>query len=232
MRPFARALLSWPPALAILLAAGVLPRAASAAPCAGFSDVQDTDITCSSIEWIRNRGVTVGCGGGMYCPGQVVSRASMALFLNRLGTALTPQLAFVEDSLGSIDIETAPMLCATDPVAAVGYPRQALVSASFGGLASGELGYALRPMLSSDGGSWSPLGTVAIRESVSGAAWTQSGVAWVASIPAGASVQFALDVGRESGSADFSQGRCQLVANVMNANPVAAAEPAQAARSR
>lgn len=38
---------------------------AFAAPCAGFVDVDDTNPNqsgfCSSIEWIYNRGVTVGC---------------------------------------------------------------------------------------------------------------------------------------------------------------------------
>lgn len=219
-------------ACALLLAAAVLPRPAAAAPCAGFSDVQDTDLICSSVQWMRNRAITLGCASGMYCPGQVVSRASMALFLNRLGSSLTPRLAFVEDSLGSIDIESAEVLCASAPVAAAGYARQALVSVSFGGLATGELGYAARPMLSSNDGAWSPLGSVPIRESVASAAWTQSGASWVAAIAPDTSVRFALAVSRESGGADFSQGRCQLVASVINADPVAAAELARATVAR
>lgn len=235
MRTFASATvpLPWWIMLAVALAIPLATRPASAAPCAGFPDVQDTDVTCASVEWIRNRSITLGCGGGMYCPSQVVSRASMALFLNRFGTALTPQLAFVENSLGSIDPDDPAVLCATAPVAAAGYTRQALVSASFGGLAAGEVGYAARPMVSTDGGnSWSPLGTIAIRESVAGVAWTQSGSAGVHAIPAGSSVRFALDVSRESGTAGFTQGRCQLVASVTNANPVPTADLAQALATR
>jgi hypothetical protein len=44
------------------------------------------DVPCSSsfAPWINElvrRGVTAGCGGGNYCPGNSVTRAQMAVFL-------------------------------------------------------------------------------------------------------------------------------------------------------
>jgi hypothetical protein len=44
------------------------------------------DVPCSSgfARWINElveRNITVGCGGGNYCPGDSVTRAQMAVFL-------------------------------------------------------------------------------------------------------------------------------------------------------
>jgi hypothetical protein len=44
------------------------------------------DVPCSSgfARWIEElvlRGITAGCGGGLYCPTQAVSRGQMAVFL-------------------------------------------------------------------------------------------------------------------------------------------------------
>jgi hypothetical protein len=45
-----------------------------------------TDVPCSSpfARWIEElvlRGITAGCGGGLYCPLLAVSRGQMAVFL-------------------------------------------------------------------------------------------------------------------------------------------------------
>lgn len=191
---------------------------AVALPCAGFTDVEDTDGFCAAVQWLRNRAVTNGCTTTTYCPTDPVSRAAMALFMNRLGTALTPQLAFAEASLGAVDPDAAPILCQTAPAAAATYPRQAMVSAAFGGLATADAGFSLRPQVSTDGANWTPLGTVAIGESIVGAAWGNAGVVGTLQIPAGQPVRFAVRVDRVSGGGDFSQARCQVMANIMNAN--------------
>jgi len=190
-----------------------------AAPCAGFTDVEDTASFCPAVEWLKNRNITQGCTASQYCPASGVTRASMALFLNRLGTALSPRLSFVEASLGSVDPDQQPTVCASSDVAAVGYPRQALVSVSFGGQSAGDLGYAARPMVSTNSGaSWTSLNAVTIRESVTGAAWTNAGATGIYAIPANQVVRFGLGVTRESGGSDFAQARCQVTASVVNAN--------------
>lgn len=205
--------------LALALGLGSAP--ALAAPCAGFNDVQDTDNFCSAVEWLKNRAITTGCGGNLYCPNDTVIRAHMALFLNRLGTALSPQLTFVENSYVGVDPDGSPQLCGTGDIAAAAHPRQALVSIAFGGLSVGDLGYSARPLVSTNGGgSWTSLNTVAIRESVTGSAWTNTAATGIYAIPASQSVRFAVGIARESGSAsaDFSQARCHLTASVLNAN--------------
>ena len=58
--------------------------------CAGFADVLPGDSFCNATEWLYNRAVTLGCALGSYCPSANVTRAQMALFMQRLGTALAP----------------------------------------------------------------------------------------------------------------------------------------------
>ena len=50
-----------------------------------FTDVPTTHRFHDDIDAIADAGVTLGCGGGKYCPDKVVTRAQMAAFLNRLG---------------------------------------------------------------------------------------------------------------------------------------------------
>jgi hypothetical protein len=61
-----------------------------AAPCAGFTDVTDTDPFCPNVAWIKSRGVTLGCTATLYCPDLAVSRLAMAAFLSRLGDVVLP----------------------------------------------------------------------------------------------------------------------------------------------
>lgn len=58
----------------------------SAAPFQGpptFFDVPPTHIFYSEITNIAMRGITLGCGGGNYCPDALVTRAQMAAFIMR-----------------------------------------------------------------------------------------------------------------------------------------------------
>jgi len=54
-----------------------------------FLDVPNTNTFHSDIDAIADVGVTLGCGGGNYCPDDFVTREQMAAFMNRLG-ALGP----------------------------------------------------------------------------------------------------------------------------------------------
>jgi S-layer homology domain len=55
---------------------------------------RSTDVPCASpfAPWIQElvaRGITSGCGGGLYCPSNVVTRGQMAVFLTKtFGLAL------------------------------------------------------------------------------------------------------------------------------------------------
>ncbi|MEJ2190632.1 MAG: S-layer homology domain-containing protein, partial [Acidobacteriota bacterium] len=48
-----------------------------------FSDIPPTDGACAAIHFIASRQITVGCGGGDYCPATMVDRWQMAVFLAR-----------------------------------------------------------------------------------------------------------------------------------------------------
>jgi trimeric autotransporter adhesin len=64
---------------------------ASADACAGFLDVEDADPFCTHVEWIRNRGITLGCTTDQYCPHSAVTRMQMAAFMHRLGNVTFQQ---------------------------------------------------------------------------------------------------------------------------------------------
>jgi hypothetical protein len=145
--------------LASLLACASGPPPAQAFPCAGFTDVQDTDAFCAAVDWIRNRGVTTGCGATLYCPSDRVTRAQMALFLHRLGSTMTPDVLHKQASLGPVTIPVGParvLLCSTDDYAVTGFPRMARLLGTFvasvgtvGEYQSVEVGWRY----SSDGGA-------------------------------------------------------------------------------
>ena len=62
-------------------------------PCAGhFADVPCPSGFADWIEQLAAEGVTSGCGSGLFCPAQIVTRAQMALFLlkTKEGASYTP----------------------------------------------------------------------------------------------------------------------------------------------
>src|SRR5689334_9023880 len=92
-----------------------VPWARATGPCAGFNDVDAASPFCPNVEWLKNRQITLGCGAGLYCPSNAVTRLAMAAFLNRLGTALTPVQLFVDSDPGAISLDVGPVLCQTQP---------------------------------------------------------------------------------------------------------------------
>ena len=50
-----------------------------------FVDVPNSNPFHNDIDAIADAGVTLGCGGGKYCPSDFVTREQMAAFMNRLG---------------------------------------------------------------------------------------------------------------------------------------------------
>ena len=110
--------------LGVSLATGT----AMAQTCGGFSDVFPADSFCNSVEWLKNRAITLGCGGGNYCPGDVVLRSSMSLYLERIGTALAPVTLHHEANFGAGGNNF--LACTTTPYLVSGFPRSATVVGS------------------------------------------------------------------------------------------------------
>ena len=74
--------------VAILALVATLPAAAQ--PCGPFVDVDQDDVFCSDVLWMRNHNVTLGCTATTYCPSENVTRAQMALFMRRLASSMIP----------------------------------------------------------------------------------------------------------------------------------------------
>jgi hypothetical protein len=150
--------------LAATLALGGTAAPALAANCGidagftGFTDVQDTDTICNSVQWLRNRQITVGCTSTTeYCPLNAVTRGSMALFLNRLGNAITPKWVSLRAGTGggnALAPTNSIHVCetlATD-LPAVNYPQRLRARGTVSAPISGDaVGLAVRRSL--NGGS-------------------------------------------------------------------------------
>lgn len=76
----------------VLVALLASPIPGSAQTCAGFADVPSASEFCASVAWIRNRGLTLGCAPGRYCPDGIVDRLQIAVFLSRMDNFLPPYL--------------------------------------------------------------------------------------------------------------------------------------------
>ncbi len=69
--------------LAIILIVSLGIATSSNAVAQTFNDVPTGYWAYSFIEILASNGISAGCGGGNYCPGDDVSRAQMAVFLER-----------------------------------------------------------------------------------------------------------------------------------------------------
>jgi hypothetical protein len=154
------------------------PTLASADPCPGaspFTDVPASESYCTNTEWLRNRGITIGCTATEFCPGAPVTRAQMALFLNRLGEVITPDV-FIQgtSSILNVDLDASPPARVCTSINQIGnYPRRVLVQATFSGLAGGALDYEASLASSNDNGvTFSPIPNTSARNGTSGARWT------------------------------------------------------------
>ena len=202
---------------------GIAPAASQAltivvaAGCGGFADVASTDLHCASVEWLRNRGITLGCTASTYCADDAVSRASMALFLDRLGSTATPQIAFTERS-ESVSLDARPVVCAgTTDIAPATHPRT--VHAQFavsldaaGALVAGATLVASR----NAGATWEPVSLTRMRIEASGAGWRSTNGQGVLAIEVGDAVRFGVLLEREGGAAAVNAVRCNVAALVIN----------------
>jgi hypothetical protein len=220
-------------ALALGFQVGAAP--ALAAPCAGFTDVDDANPNhtpfCSSVEWIKNRGVTLGCTTTTYCPDNPVTRLQMAAFMRRLGDALSPAVTSFEDAPGAIDLEAAAntrRVCITPnidppPVAPAlpgkPYPRRAVIHTTFSGQTNGALNYATDLLFSTDdGASWDFIWTDFVnRDGTGGAHWVSSSHSGALDLNANSNYRFAVLVEREGApSNDFIDSRCFVTVEVFS----------------
>ncbi len=196
----------------------LLAASAAAAPCAGFGDVDTTNAFCPNVEWLKNRKVTLGCTTTQYCPDAAVSRLAMAAFMNRLGTALTPNQVRVEASPGAIDLDAQTVVCKSQPFVAADFPRRAYLDVSFSGLATVDIDLVSDIVMTTDGGiSWNTLSPIANRGWTPANKWGGfSDIAYV-DLDVGQITNWGIRVvraGGTGGTTDLSASRCVLRATI------------------
>lgn len=183
------------------------------AQCAGFTDVSASSQFCPSVEWIKNRQVTLGCGTGTaYCPNDPVLRIAMAAFMNRLGNALTPVQVRVDTSPGAIDLDASIVVCQTPVQQIVNYPRQAIVDLTFSAQAPADVDIAADLVKTVDGGAnWTPLTSVESRGWVPNGRWGTLANVATTNLAVSDNVIFGVRVTRAGGpTVDLSDSRCNL----------------------
>ena len=186
---------------------------AAAAPCAGFTDVDSADAFCPNVEWIRNRSVTFGCTATTYCPNSSVTRLSMAAFLNRLGTALTPVRLETVATPGATDLEANAIVCQTADFPVVDFPRHAVLDATFAAIAPADVDFAIVPMIRDAAtGTWQAMNNAYFTAHLLSNRWNTVSALGGIDLAVGPAVRFGLGVERVlgAGSADLSDSRCQL----------------------
>jgi hypothetical protein len=211
---------------AMLVSAAALPRAASAAPCAGFVDIDDQSPFCGNVQWIRNRAITFGCPTlNSYCPGDPVIRLSMALFLQRLGLALTPEYLQGAQPFNQ-SLDSAPVVCIVTPLL-TGRPHIAEGIGSFMTLSNnGAADIAVQFVESTNvGQTWtpvSPVHAISVGDQQSASLVLLLGPRTLA---AGTQYQYGLRISRVDGSATTgnpTNATCRSRLAISNRNPATA----------
>ena len=209
--------------LSLALSLAIAP-AALAAPCAGFSDVDDSSVFCVNVEWIKNRAVTLGCTATTYCANDAVSRLAMAAFMNRLGTALTPRSFRTASSGVTLDIDVEPRLCETGVPPSFDFPRRAFVDVAFSASAPAETTYSIDIVYRTGPSDWTALNAYPVRATVGPGQWASASLLGQFDIGAqqGALVAIRVSRGTPSGTGVLSEMTCEVRAIVHNRNGDAA----------
>jgi hypothetical protein len=193
--------------------------AATPAACSAFTDVPGTSAFCASVEWLKNREVTLGCVAGQYCPGADVTRLAMAAFMQRLGTALTGEALTQEAETGAIALGAATVVCSTADHPVDRHPARATLEAVFMARADAGAEVALEIVASFDGGSgWTALTPSPVLASAAPGRWENVRVLATTGLWVGETVRFGLRASQAAGGgpATLDDSRCTLRARVGN----------------
>ena len=231
----------WLVKFALMVVATGAPGIAAAQQCVGFGDILQSSPFCANVEWVKNRGVTLGCGDGSnYCPNDPVTRLQMAIFMNRLGRALSPEILSqqVFDNGGGSGValpgdSPAPALvrCLTAETAATVYPRHAVANATFSALSDGNpAGYRIFLLVSANNGPFTNFDTVlpsvAHRGTAQATVYGASALTEQIILQPGSSYKFAIGVRRDNNpdvvtTGNFDVIRCQITVTIDNRNGTA-----------
>jgi hypothetical protein len=200
----------------------------ASAQCETFTDVASAANYCAAVQWLKNRQVTTGCAAGMYCPNDNVTRAAMALFMNRLGKALSPEVLYQFGRPGAVVVKNAPpygIYCQTSDSTSTFEPLNhwtaAVTTATFSGLADNPLAWRSVMVYSDDGGmTWNQvLNSNAHRASAAAGEWSEITNVAATPVAPGARYRAGILIARDDASSgNFTDSRCQIVVTIHNAN--------------
>lgn len=209
---------------AILAALVFFTPSAHAAPCSGFTDVDSTSEFCPNVDWLKNRGITLGCTSPtLYCPGSAVSRLAMAAFLNRMATALTPTIHATEFEDLSLDLTGGPVLCGTGSLPITDFPRSFVASGYVSAKGDLDEDVLVHFVRSSDGGTtWVPMNQFGSTLSLRSLIWNtatvigspQPGPSF--NLNVGSTYSFGLRVLRLANLPNFTAFHCHLIVELRN----------------
>ena len=208
--------------IALLLISG----SASAQFCAGFIDVAAGHAFCPNLEWVKNRGITSGCQiANSFCPNDPVTRLQMTRFLDRLGRKLTPEIEFVDEIPGGVNIQASPnnYMCQSAPHPITDHPRTAVVHALWWGNVDAPVTWSADLWYSTDGGmSWAYMSNWIPAIFATAAGYTQATTFARADLAVGSTYIFAIRI-REypvatGGTGNFTDGVCHVMIEIRNQN--------------
>lgn len=78
-----------------------------------FSDVPDSDWAHDDISWLAEKGLTNGCGPGLFCPDANVTRKEIAAFTHRGQVLLGTRYAEAFNATGTLGHDTNTLLVTT-----------------------------------------------------------------------------------------------------------------------
>jgi hypothetical protein len=205
----------------ILLLGSFTSSSASAAPCSGFSDVDGGSPLCPAVDWLKNRSITLGCGVGVFCPNDFVTRLQMATFLYRMGAAVEPDFLH-EAQIGNLasTVNNEGVVCSTSEYV-VAYPRVASSAGAMlyhGSAVATDVGarlvYRLPPNT-----LWFDWGSVLSRSvSAPGQYVSQSPTAGPLPLNVGTTIVFGISTIGGSGPPQTSWAACELTVRLDSRN--------------
>ena len=226
----------WMLTASVTAALGVAAGSANAQFCQGFQDVlQSNTLVCTAVEWVKNRSITQGCDASNFCPNNSVTRAQMAIFLQRAGRALSTEVlsqqTFDDGSGSGVTLPgesptPAIVRCLTPATAATTYPRVAVANATFSALSDGNpAGFRAFLLVRANGGSFTNFETgvsVAQRGTAQATVYGSAGLTEPLALQPNTSYEFAIGVRRDNTgpatTGNFDVLRCQLTVTVHNRN--------------
>lgn len=202
--------------LALVAASVLCANTVQAVVCnTSFVDVPTDSNYCIAAEWMKQRGVTAGCSDAThYCPDQTVTRASMALFLQRLANALEPKFPRQAETFAG---KVIPFMACVTPAMDMGnYVHVATGTAMFYAETGGATYItSVSLMYSVDGGAWTDWSEYVTPVTLSAGYRTANSVSMAHHFQPHASVRFGLMV---DANGVAIEGGCELRARVENSS--------------